>query len=189
MTVDEVYSEIAAHMIKGMMIHEQLANYYDFLGLEGYKRCHEYHYLNETCAYRGLCRYFINHHNKLIPYKEIDNPNVIPSNWYNHVRNDVDTGTKKNAVKAGLTKWIEWERETKTLYENMYGELTDINEVASAFKIKELICDVDNELKKAERYLLNKEAVGYDITVIIGEQKRKHNKYDRKMRDIGIKIC
>ena len=45
MTIKEIYAQIAEHMIKGMMIHEQLANYYDFLGLKGYKRCHEYHYM------------------------------------------------------------------------------------------------------------------------------------------------
>ena len=67
MTIEEIYGRISKHMILGMMIHDQLANYYDFLGLKGYKRCHEYHFLSETCAYRGLNRYFINHHNKLIP--------------------------------------------------------------------------------------------------------------------------
>lgn len=189
MTVEDIYAEIAAHMIKGMMIHEQFANYYDFLGLDGYKRCHEYHYLDETCAYRGLCRYFINHHNKLIPYRDVENPNIIPTAWFSHVRRDADAGTKKNAVRTGLTKWVEWERDTKKLYEHMFKELMDIDEVASAMKIKELICDVDCELKKAERYMLNKEAVGYDISVIIGEQREKHDKYKKKMEHIGVKIC
>ena len=176
-------------MIKGMMTHEQLANYYDFLGLEGYKRCHEYHYLAETCAYRGLCRYFINHHDKLIPYRDVDNPEVIPSAWYDHVRSDVNPSTKKNAVRTGLTSWVEWERETKKLYERMYKELMDIDEVASACKIKELIHDVDHELKKAERYWLNKEAIGYDLTAIVEEQRKKHNKYKRKLEHLGVKIC
>lgn len=190
MTLDEIYAELSAHMIKGMMIHEQLANYYDFLGLKGYKRCHEYHYLQETCAHRGLNRYYLNHHNRLIPERTIENPNIIPQAWYNRTRQDADSGTKKNAVRVGLTKWVEWERETKKLYERMYKELMEIDEVASAMKIKELICDVDHELKMAERYWLNKEAIGYDIEAIIGEQKAKHRKYDQKMRKcLGVKIC
>ena len=158
MELKEIYSKIASHQIKGMMIHAQLADYYDFLGLQGYKRCHEYHYLKESCAYRGISRYFINHHNMLIPEEKIEDPEVIPESWFEHTRDDVDSATKKNAVKSGLTKWVEWERETKKLYEQMYQELMNIGEVASAFKIKELICDVDCELKKAERYWLNKEA-------------------------------
>lgn len=171
------------------MIHEQLANYYDFLGLQGYKRCHEYHFLQETCAYRGICRYFINHHNMLIPDERFEAPDVIPSSWYEHTRDDVDIATKKNAVKSGLTRWVTWERETKKLYEQMYQELIKLDEVASACKIKELICDVDCELKKAERYWLNKEATGYDMSQIISEQKSKHKKYRKKMKHMGVHIC
>ena len=190
MTVEEIYAELSQHMIQGIMMHEQLANYYDFLGLKGYKRCHEYHYIAETCAHRGLNRYFINHHNKLIPYRDVENPDVMPNTWYNHVRSDVDANTKKNAVRIGLTKWVDWERDTKKLYEHMYKELMEIDEVASAIKVKELICDVDCELKKAERYWLDKEAIGYDMPTIISEQKSKHNKYKRKMRkEYRVRIC
>ena len=190
MTVEEIFSKISAHMIQGMMIHEQFANYYDFLGLKGYKRCHEYHYLDETCSYRGICRYYINHYNKIIPDVEIDAPEIIPSSWYNYTRQDVDAGTKRNAVKTGLQTWRDWEIKTKKLYEQMYKELMAIDEVAGACKVKQLIIDVDCELKKVERYHLNKEATNYDMSGIIAEQHKKHNKYQKKIEeDIRVKIC
>lgn len=177
-------------MIQGMMVHDQMANYYDFLGLKGYKRCHEYHFLCETLNYRSLNRYFINHHNMLIPELRVEDPALIPESWFTHVRSDVDADTKKNGVKSGLTKWVEWERDTKKLYEQMYQELMNIDEVASAMKIKEFICDVDKELKKAERYWLNKEATGYDMTLIIEEQNRKHKKYQKKCeKELKVSIC
>lgn len=66
---------------------------------------------------RTVNRYFINHHNKLIPKLEVSDPEIIPSSWYKYSRQDVDNGTKKNAVKNGLTLWREWETETKELYE------------------------------------------------------------------------
>lgn len=189
MTVEEIYSTIAQHMIKGIMMHEQLANYYDFLGLQGYKRCHEYHYLKETCNYRGLCRYFINHHNKFIQYLAIDDPKIIPDSWKKYTRQDVDNGTKRTAVKNALMNWQKWETNTKKLYEEMYKELININEVASALKIKELICDVDCELKKVERYLLNHKSTDFDLAIIIGNQKSEHRKYRKKMEKLGVKIC
>lgn len=190
MELKEIYSKIAEHMVNGMMLHDQLANYYDFLGLKGYKRCHEYHFLAETLNYRSLNRYFINHHNMLIPETRFDNKSAIPDNWYMHVRQDVDMATKRDAVKTALVKWVEWERETKQFYEQMYQELMDIDEVASACKIKEFILDVDQELKKAERYHLNKEAVNYDMSVIIEEQDKKHKKYDKKCKkELKVTIC
>ena len=188
MTVEEIYSQISSHMIKGMMIHENLANYYDFLGLKGYKRCHEYHFLDETCNFRKLNRYFINHHNKLIPDIDIDTPTVIPESWYRVTRFDVDSAMKKSAIRNGLTMWHNWEKETKQLYEQMYKELMAINEVASALFIKEFICCVDKELKSVERYMLNKTAIDFDLSVIIPEQKEKHEKYKCKMKELGEAI-
>lgn len=189
MTVDEIYAKIAQHMIKGLMVHEQLANYYDFLGLRGYKRCHEYHFLDETCAYRSLCRYFINHHNKLIPYLPVEDPKVIPDSWYRYTRQDVDNGTKKNAIKNGLTIWLDWEKETKKLYEQMYKELMGIDEVASALKIKELVCDVDCELKKVERYSLDSKSIDYSLEIIVPSQSELHEKYRKKEEKLGSHIC
>lgn len=186
MTVEEIYSKLASHMIQGLMTHEQLANYYDFLGLKGYKRCHEYHYLDETCNYRKLCRYFINHHSKLIPESDVDNPEIIPSNWYRYERQDVDNGTKVNAIKNGITLWVNWEKETKKLYEEMYEELININEVASAMNLKMFICGVDEELKCAERKFLDLKAIDYSLEVIIPAQHEIHEKYKKKMKELEV---
>lgn len=189
MTVDEIFAKINTHIIKGLMTHSQMADYYDFLGLKGYKRCHEYHYFAENCTYREVNRYFINHYSRLIPEMPIDNPAIIPESWYKYTRSDVDANTKKNAVKRGLTLWVDWEKETKKLYEEMYAELLAIKEIAGAMLVSELICDVNCELKKAERYMLEKKAVDYDMTVIMGEQKCWHKKYKKLEQEVGVSIC
>jgi hypothetical protein len=177
-------------MIEGMMVHESMANYYDFLGLKGYKRCQEYHYLDETISYRSVCRYFINHHGKLIPEDEVNDPNVIPESWYAHDRMDVDPDTKRKAVKDGYSKWHDWEKETKKLYSHLYKELMELGEIADAKKVTDLICDVDQELKWIERDILDLEAVDYDIVYIVECQKCLHEKYKKKMKKgLHIDIC
>ena len=181
MELAEIYSKIASHMIKGVMFHTQMADYYDFLCLQGYRACHEYHMYDEMCAYRSLCHYVINHHNMLIPDERIESPNAIPATWYKHVRQDVDPSTKKEAVKQGLVAWVNWEKKTKKFYEQMYVELMNLDEIASACEVKKLITDVDDELKNAEQYLLDKEAINYDMTIIISEQELKKEKYELKM--------
>lgn len=186
MTCEEIFTKLSEHMIKGLMVHEQLANYYDFLNLPGYRDCHEYHYMKESCAYRKLCRYYVNHYNKLIPETEFDNPEVIPESWYRYERKSVDSSTKKSAVKVGLEKWVEWETETKELYQEMYKEMMNNGSVASAKFLCEYIEDVDKELKNATKYWLNKEAVNYDMDVIIMEQQEKSAKYSNKIHSIGV---
>lgn len=49
---------------------------------------------------------------------------------------DVDIATRQNALKTGISTWIDWEKETKSLYESMYKELCDIGEIAAACKVK-----------------------------------------------------
>jgi len=189
MTCEEIFKGLSEHMVKGLMIHEQLANYYDFLGLYGYRDCHEYHFIHESCMYRKLCRYYVNHYNKLIPEMEFEQVSEIPESWYNHIRQDVDSNTKRNAVKEGLRKWVEWETETKELYCNMYKEMLENGSVASAKFFERFIEDVDHELKKATKYWLNKEAVDYDMIVIIDEQEEKETKYESKLRLVGNALC
>ena len=163
MTVEEIYSKLATHMIKGLMAHEQLANYYDFLGLKGYKRCHEYHYLEESCNFEKLNCYYIKKFNKLLPELRAEDPEVIPSSWRKYIRTDVDIGTKRSAIKTGLEKWMAWEEKVLKLYEQMYQEAMNIGEAAAALKIKELVKDVSKELMSVQQYYLNKKAIDYAL--------------------------
>ena len=183
MTVEEIFSLLSAHQIKNLMSHDQMADYYDFLSLRGYKRAHEYHYKKEMKGYRKLHRYFINHYGKLIEERQIDNPQNIPSSWFSYSRKDVDINTKKSAVKSGIEKWIAWERETKDKYEDAFHELLEMGEEASAIFIQDYIRDVDCELKYAERKALDLSAVDYNLGYIIGEQTKLHDKYKKKMKE------
>ena len=182
MTVEEIFSEMSGHMIKGLMFHDQMSDYYDFLSLRGYKRCHEWHYKTEMCGYRKLHRYAINHFGKLIEEKRVEDPEAIPQSWYRYNRNEVDAGTKRNAVKAGVEKWVSWEKETKALYERMYRELVGLGEDAAAIFVQKYIEDVDCELKWAERKAIELADVDYNLGFVVGEQTRLHDKYKRKMK-------
>lgn len=183
MTIEDIFNKLSSHMIKGVMIHEQMADYYDFLNLHGYKKCHEYHSKCEMKNLRRLHKYFINHYNMLISESAIENPNVIPMSWYRYTRQDVDVNTKRSAVKDGIEKWVSWEEETKDLYEKMYTEAMNLGEVASAKKIACFVHDVDKELKWAQRKHINLLTADYSMSYILGEQNWLYDKYKEKMHD------
>lgn len=181
MTVSEIFSALSAHFIKGLMIHDQLADYYDFLSLRGYKRCHEYHFKKETCSYRKLHRYYLNQCDRLIPEQRVDNPNVIPETWYRYAREDVDVQTKKDAVKSGVAKWVDWEEDTLDKLQKAYADLYDIGEPSCAIFIEGFIKDVEQELKYAKRKQIELEDVEYSLPYILDEQKRIHDTYKRML--------
>ena len=106
--VAEIFSDISAHQIKGLMVHSQLSDYYRFLGLNCYADCHKERFESESKGWRKLADYYIEHFNKLIVEKAIDDPAVIPADWFKVSRLDVDTSTKRRAVERGMQTWVEW---------------------------------------------------------------------------------
>ena len=147
--MEEIFAKIKAHMLEGMVFHDEMARYYDFLGLDAHRDNHRKHYEEETKGYQKLCGYYMHHHNKLLPNYPMNRPDVIPESWFMYKRQDVDINTKKNALRSGIKKWVDWETETKDFYEEMCGELLNEGEIASAHFIMKYVKDVDCELAEA----------------------------------------
>lgn len=187
MTVDQIFSEVSAHMIEGLMIHSQLSDYFNFLGLKGYAKCHKYHFFEESCNYKKLNWYYLTHYNKLVEEKPFKNPGIIPENWYQYTRQEVSVGTKKTAIQEGFAKWVKWETDTKALYENMYKQLITLGEIAGARTLEQYIADVDKELAEAHQKHLELKATDFDMSDIIQEQEELYKRYKKKMR--GINLC
>lgn len=179
MTVDEIFTKVASHMIEGMMIHDALTHGYSFLGLYGFAKCHEYHHIAETKGYMQLMSYYSSRYHKLLNIDKIPQPEIIPQTWYKYTTMDVDTNTKRQAIQTMMKKWIEWERDTKKLYQEMHQELCTLGEVAAADEIKEYIRDVDDELKHAEKKFIKLESIEYNISTIIDWQQPMYKKYKK----------
>ena len=163
MTVEDVFANINSHIIEGIMFHDQMAEYFDFLNLHGYKRMHEYHALDEFVERRGIIRYYTNHYNKLLPELPVTDPSVVPISWRNYTRQQVDSNTKRKAIKDSFTKWRLW--------------------------VKELVHDVDMELKYVDRMHIKLESIDYDLCTISLCQDEMHEEYDNKTKGIGVSIC
>jgi hypothetical protein len=153
MDINEIFAELKAHMLGGMVFHDEMIRYYSFLRCYDWKEEHEHHYNEKTKGYRELCDYYISHYDKLIPNKPMERPDVIPESWYKYSREDVDESTKRNALKFGLKMWMNWEKKTLELYQAMCKQLMDMGEVASAIFLTKYITAVDEELKEAQKRL------------------------------------
>lgn len=186
MTIEEIFSALASQMVEGLMVHSKLSDYYSFLGLLGYSKCHRYHYFEENINYRKISDYYLLHYNKIIEEGPVSNPEIIPSIWYKHKRLDVIEQTRKTSIQAGFDKWVAWEKETKEKYEQLYKELMALNEVASALEISKLIKDVDEELAEAEQKRLEQIANDYNISDIINKQEELEKEYQIKLEELEL---
>lgn len=187
MAAIEILSRIAERMLKGIMIHSQFADYYGFLGLEGYQKCHTYRYFDESKSYRDLSDFCLKHCNKILTEPSFDNPRIIPEDWKQYYRQQVNSEVRLSAIKVGIDKWIEWELETKKLYEQCYNSLISENEISIAFEIEKLIKEVSIELINAEQEKIELEIINYDMPSILQEQKELCKLYNKKLKE--IKLC
>lgn len=183
-SAEDIFAEINARMIAALMFHSQMADYFDFLGFRGYKRIHEYQYFHESKERRCLNRYYINHHNQIIPDRYDGVVQMIPDGWKTANRMSVGKSTKQKAVEDGFLQYREWESMTKELYEKYAVELRTGGMIADAIYVDGLVEDVDKELKCLERIMVDLISTGYDMTYIVESQKDIHDKYRDKLKEV-----
>ena len=125
-----LYSELINRMKQGVEMHEQLADYYAFLNLPGYQKCHEYQMLCELLTYRKAKDMYMKEYNQLVPptymvnntltnmtnnknnnqqniNQQPSNMNNIPFNNQNYAQNVIPTnwyGYSRYEVDAGTKR-------------------------------------------------------------------------------------
>lgn len=181
MTVEEIFTKVISHMSEGIAYHSEMAKAYNFLGLWGFAECQVYHQFKEMKEWNELYHYYATHYFKLISIEDFQLPEIIPPTWYKYSTQSVDAGTKRNAVKDLIRRWIDWERSTKQLYQQMYQELVNINELDAARKLNDCIHDVSTELHDVEKYSIKIETIGYDLITIVEWSDNMYKKYKHKL--------
>lgn len=173
----EIFDQISQRQTAALMFHIQMADYFDFLGLIGYKRLHTHQYLCETKENIHIREYYINHHGKLLPGTFSGEVKVIPMAWLTANRMSVGRATKQKAVEDGFNQYYEWESETKAVYEKYSTALRENGCAADAIFVDKLVEDVGKELENVECIILELISVGYDMSYIVESQKEICEKY------------
>lgn len=185
-TPEEIFSEINNRFIGAIMMHGQFADYFDFLGLRGYKNLHEYQHLAESIERRKVCIYYISHHNALVKEDFSGEVNIIPDAWYTAKRLSVGKSTKQKAVEDGFLEYHNWESVTKSVYEKYAKKLRENGYVADAIFVEKLVEDVSTELKTVERMISDLISTGYDMVYITEIQPEIQEKYKKKLKGIEV---
>lgn len=177
---ERVYLTVDEHMAKGISFHEQLADYFCFLGLHGYKEMLESQYMEECAEKRKLHHRYIDTHQKILPVIQVQTPVFIPRDWSRYTMDDIDDSVVPKFVRSALKEWKQWEEKTKDLYEDQYDVLSRANLVSDCEYIKTLIIDVENEIKKVSRITESLNGTGYDVNMIHGMQDKYMDTYRKR---------
>ena len=183
-TCHEIFNTICSRQIEALMLHDQMADYFNFLGYSGYKCMHEYQYFSESVAFRDTKKYFMSHHNMLIKDSAISDPKIIPTDWYSRERKEANESVKLKAVRDGMTLYHTWEKDTLKMYEECAKMLLENGSILDYEYVLCLIKDVSEELQEIEKIILNLISTDYDTVHILNSQRMLHEKYKKKMKSI-----
>ena len=134
--------------------------------------------------YREFITYYIDHQDRLVQDfspNSLTSFNIIPDNWYSYTRDDMDTSTRRNAVKSGIEKYVHWEKETKKFLEDMYSQSIQQGFIGISIQIKKCIKSVEEEIKHANKTYLEIKATEYDMPTIVAKQDYLIKKYKKKL--------
>lgn len=182
----EILTKLSSIKIENLMRHLQFANVMDFMGLKGFKREGEYHYLLENYDFRKLHRFAINHFNEMIYDDKVNTDiRIQPASWKGHTRFEVDTGTRKRYVKQSFVDWKDWEKEALEELNKLFKESEEISIVLANFILNE-IEDVACEIKYLERQIIEYDSVDWDMVYLMSKQEELHDCYKEKIKYLEI---
>lgn len=176
-SIKDIFSAINVRQITALMLHSEMADLFEFLGLEGFRAMHEYQFLEESSAHRSIKTHYLKNTNKLLPDAEVDSVDVIPDDWVQYTRMDVTPQVRKQAVQRAMEQYHKWESDTKMLYCKSAAYLIKENRMSDYNKVNELVKDVTDELRRVERLYLELSAVNYDMVYVVELQDELCKEY------------
>ena len=181
-TCAEVFSALDIRQITALMFHDQMADYFKFLSLDGFAKLHKFQYLEESIDRRKLKEYYIKHHNKLLEEWEVSDPRVIPQDWLRYTRMDVSSQVRTQSTQSALKKYMDWEEETREILAKSAIVLRELECVSDEQFILCMLKDVDKELECLYKIINKLRAVSYDPVFVMEYQDELKRKYEEEIK-------
>ena len=182
----QLYGMLESHMVEGVMFHNDMSDYFNFIGLCGFKRIHEYQFYEENKNRRLLVRKVMDVHNILIPHMEVETKEYIPKDWYKYTRMNIDDTIIPKLTRSAWKAYKEWEEETKELYESIACSFMEKGMIVDYSMIVCYIQDVQKELKNIYKMCERLNDVAYDPVYIMEIQGKLHEKYKNKLKRLKL---
>ena len=171
----ECFKKIAAHMLKGLMYHRDMEDYFRFLGYEELANEQRMHYLDESNNFACLHKQYMQETGCFLDFEIPKYESVIPENWYNYKTTDVDNGTRQKSLKNIFEIWKNWEIETISLYEESIHHFRNTGNDHCAFILERYLKDTSAELKSIKSLWTEFEINDWNPSNILATTKERNN--------------
>ena len=117
-------------------------------------------------------KYAAQHHHVLITSDNPPQVDILNLGMLKQSNDELSPDNKVYLIQYALKEWIEWEKESKIMYEDAYRHLVDMSEIAAADFVLQYVKDVDKELRDAELLYRVRDAIDWDLATIYDKQVR-----------------
>lgn len=172
MTIQEIFNKLSNRMVGAMMVHTQLTELFNFIDLETDAKRQKKQLHEESDGLLKLEKYAAQHHHILITSDNPPQVDILNLGMLKEPNDKLSPDNKIYLIQYAMKEWIEWERESKIIYEDAYRILVDMSEIATAEFVLEYVKDVDKELRDAELLYRVRDAIDWDLATIYDKQAR-----------------
>lgn len=159
-------------MVGAMMVHTQLTELFNFIDLKSDTKRQKKQLHEETDGLLKLEEYASQHHHILITSNNPPQVDILNLSMLKQQNDELSPDNKIYLIQYAIKEWIEWERESKIIYEDAYRNLVDMSEIAAADFVLQYVRDVDKELRDAELLYRVRDAIDWDLATIYDQQAR-----------------
>ena len=172
MTTHNVFTKLANRMVGAMMIHTQLTELFNFIDLKSDAKRQKKQLHEESDGLLKLEKYVAQHHHMLITSNNPPQVDILNIGILKQHNDELSPDNKIYLIQYAMKEWIEWEKESKIMYEDAYRNLVDMSEIATADFVLQYVRDVDKELRDAELLYRVRDAIDWDLATIYDKQAR-----------------
>lgn len=152
------------------MTHTQLTELFNFIDLETDAKRQKDQLHEETDGLLKLEKYAAQHHHMLITSDDPPQVDILNLSMLKQPNDKLSPDDKVYLIQYAMKEWIEWEKESKIIYEDAYRSLIEISEIAAADFVLRYVRNVDKELRDAELLYRVRDAIDWDLPTIYDNQ-------------------
>lgn len=168
----EIFKKLSNRMVGAMMVHTQLTELFNFIDLEPDAKRQKKQLHDESDGLLKLEKYAAQHHHILITSDNPPQVDILNLGMLKQSSDQLSPENRAYLIRYAMKEWIEWEKESKIMYEDAYRNFVDMSEIAAADFVLQYVRDVDKELKDAELLYRVRDAIDWDLPTIYDKQAR-----------------
>lgn len=137
-----VAAKVYNRQIEAVMFHETLIDLFILLGLDGFVEWQEEVLEDEMEMMHKFKKHYAKHLKGTIEKPKFNEreDSALPKEWQGQQYVTIDSKNMSMGLRYGLTKYLEWEKETMDIYKNMIAQIEKDGEFDELAKFLKMLC-------------------------------------------------